>query len=94
MPKRTFDYHPEATVEASEAYQWYARRSDRAAEGFWQELREARQRVTQQPEAWAKYLHGTRCYKLDRYPFGLMYIERGEKIIKRRPGYWRKRLKD
>jgi hypothetical protein len=101
MPRKTFDYHPDATTEASEAFQWYAERSDRAAKSFWQELRKARQCATRQPDSWPKYLHGTRCYKLNRFPFVLVYIERGEKIIgiaeahlKRGPGYWRKRLKD
>jgi hypothetical protein len=101
MPKVTFDYHPEAIAEASQAYQWYAERSDRVADSFWHELRQARHRVTQQPESWNLYLHGTRCYQLNRFPFGLVYIPRGEKIIgiavahfKRRPGYWRKRLID
>jgi hypothetical protein len=64
-------------------------------------LRRAHQTVSDQSEAWSAYLHGTRIFQLKRYPFGLVYIERGEKIIgiavahlKRRPGYWRKRLDD
>ena len=103
MAKRgqLFEFHPEAVLETIEATDWYAERSLDAATRFKAELRIAERRVTQHPESWAKYLHGTRCYKLDRFPFGLVYIERGKKIIgvavahlKRRPGYWRKRLKD
>jgi plasmid stabilization system protein ParE len=101
MPNQRFEYHPEAIAEATEAYDWYAERNENAAERFWEELRRARQMVTKDPASWSPYLHGTRCFLLDRYPYGLVYIERGGKIIgvavahlKRRPGYWRKRLGD
>ena len=98
-PGRSFDFHPEAMIEAGEAAQWYAERSVDASENFKSELRRAERLVTQRPEAWAKYLHGTRCLQLKRFPYGLVYIERGERIVgvavahlKRRPGYWRHRL--
>lgn len=99
MPNLEFAYHPEAVAEASEAFHWYAKRSETAADGFWNELRAARAAIVTQPETWSSYLHGTRCLKLDRFPYGLVYIERQERIIgiavahlHRRPGYWRKRL--
>jgi toxin ParE1/3/4 len=103
MAKRgpLFEFHPEAILEAIEATEWYAERSPNAERRFKAELRIAESRVTQRPDAWNLYLHGTRCCQLNRFPFGLVYIQRGEKIIgiavahfKRRPGYWRKRLKD
>jgi len=101
MPNQRFEYHPEAIAEATEAYNWYAERDETAAERFWQELGRARQWVTEEPDSWSPYLHSTRCFLLDRYPYGLVYVERGEKIIgiavahlKRRPGYWRKRLEN
>jgi len=101
MPGQKFEYHPEAVREATEAFHWYAERSEDAADRFWQELRRARQSVTRRPTTWSPYLHGTRCFQLARFPFGLVYIERGERIIgmavahlERRPGYWRNRLPD
>ncbi len=94
-----FEYHPEAISEAAEAYRWYFERSEKAAEGFWQELHRARQLVTGQPESWNPYFHGTRCFRLHRYPFGLVYVQRSNLIfglavahLKRRPGYWRDRM--
>jgi plasmid stabilization system protein ParE len=96
-----FEYHPEAIGEAWEAFHWYGERSEHAAEGFWNELHHARIAVTRQPQTWPSYLHGTRCLKLKRYPYALVYIERNDRIIgvavahlKRRPGYWRQRLAD
>ena len=101
MSNHEFEYHPEAIGEAWEAFHWYAERSEAAADDFWDELHVARQAATCQPETWSPYLHGTRCFPLKRFPYGLVYIERGERIIgiavahfRRRPGYWRKRLAD
>lgn len=99
MSDRAFEYHPDAIQEAWEAYHWYGERSELAAERFWQELRRAREWVTQNPLAGSPYLHGTRCRRLKRFPYGLIYIERADRIIgiavahlKRRPAYWRNRL--
>lgn len=99
MAGHSFEYHPEAIAEAAEAYRWYAERSEEAAENFWAELRLARELVTQRPRLRAIHLHGARCFRLKRFPYGLIYIERGDRIIglavahlRRRPGYWRRRL--
>jgi plasmid stabilization system protein ParE len=100
MPGHEFEYLPEAIAEATQAFNWYAERSENAADRFWDELRAARRQVTDRPATWNPYLHGTRCYQLSNFPYGLVYIERGERIIgiavahlNRRPGYWRQRLK-
>lgn len=99
MPGHSFEYHPEATAEGAEAYQWYSERSDQVGEDFLAELRRAREAVTKRPRIRAEYLHGARCFRLQRFPYGLIYIERGERIIglavahlRRRPGYWHNRL--
>ena len=95
MSDRVFEY----LVEAREAYQWYLERDSEVAERFWQQLRHARNLATERPTAWPPYLHGTRCYRLHRFPYGLVYIECGEVTVglavahlKRRPGYWKDRL--
>lgn len=99
--RRNFEFHPEAMIEAKEAADWYAERSLIASADFKKELRHAELLVTRQPETWSSYLHGTRCFSLKRLPYGLVYIERGDRIIgiavahfRRRPGYWRERLAD
>jgi plasmid stabilization system protein ParE len=101
MPGQAFEYHPEAISEAWEVFHWYDDRSERAAEDFWQELRRARQSVAMHPSSWMPHVFGTRCFKLKHFPYALVYIEREDRIIgiavahlKRRPGYWRKRLTD
>jgi hypothetical protein len=97
--QKPFDFHPEAMIEAREAVEWYSERSPLAAKHFKSELQEAERQIRQDPQRWAIYLHGTRYFKLRRFPFTLVYAERGDRIIgvavahmKRRPGYWRTRL--
>jgi len=103
MAKRLaiFEFHHEAILETLEAVDWYEERSLDAASEFKLELRRAEDSVRRHPRSWTPYLHNTRCVKLHRFPYVLVYIERGERIIgvavahlKRRPGYWRKRLQD
>ncbi len=99
MPNLPFEYLPEAILEAHEAFHWYARKSPRVAEHFWEELVRAREMVAGSPYAWTPYYHGTRIFQLRKYPYGLVYVPRPEKIIgvavchiSRRPGYWRLRV--
>jgi hypothetical protein len=99
MSGQVFEYHIEAINEAWEAFHWYDSQSANAADLFWEELRSARRSVSLHPESWTPYLLGTRCYKLRRFPYVLVYLDRGDLIIgiavahlKRRPGYWQGRL--
>ena len=98
-PLQPFEYHLEAIHEARAAYQWYAERSQRAADGFIDELDRAEELVRGHPQIAGGYYHGTRCWKLRRYPFGLVYIERDDTVfcvavahLKRKPGYWKDRI--
>ena len=99
MRRRNFEFHPEAIIEAKEAADWYAKRSLDAATNFKTALRRAEDLILRSPETWGHYFHGTRYFRLNRFPYGLVYIERSDRIIglavahfKRRPGYWRERL--
>jgi toxin ParE1/3/4 len=97
----TFNFHPEAILEARDAAKWYDERSHDAALNFKSQLRRAEDSVTRYPRSWTPYLHGTRCFKLEHFPYALVYVEREDQItgiavahLNRRPGYWRKRLAD
>jgi hypothetical protein len=98
---RRFDFHPEAILESRAAADWYAERSLDASIDFKLALRDAELAVTDSPETWPAYLLGTRCLRLKRFPYGLIYAVRRDRIVgiavahlSRRPGYWRKRLRD
>ena len=89
---------PEAIAEAQEAFHWYAKRSQRAADGFIAELDVAVARISEQTQLFASYLQGTRRYLLKRYPYAIVFREQTDVIqvvavahCKRRPGYWKDR---
>jgi toxin ParE1/3/4 len=88
-------FHPEAAAEVERAQAWYEERSVFAAAGFLQELTRVVRRLRSTPQLHPPAEHGTRRILLDRYPFSVIYILRGEEIFivavahhKRRPGYW------
>jgi hypothetical protein len=92
-------YHPEAAAEILPAIRWYLEKSSTAAIDFFEQLRHAEQMVQQSPEHWGSYLHGTRVYRLNRFPYGLVYQVREGYILvvavahlNRKPGYWKDRL--
>lgn len=92
-------YHPKASDEIDQAFGWYAMRSARAADGFYEQYFAAVKKVGRQPSRSSPYLHGTQRIILDRYPFSIIFRELPRKIeivavahAKRKPGYWAKRL--
>jgi plasmid stabilization system protein ParE len=91
--------HPEAEAESDGAFEWYWARSESAALGFDEALRDAFNTLRRSPRMCAPYLHGTHRVVLDRYPFSVVFRELLHEIqivavahAKRRPGYWTHRL--
>lgn len=94
------EYLEEALAEAEEAARWYAGRSASAAAGFCEEIDAAESAITDFPEAWPPFDHGTRRYLLRRYPFSIIYRVESPRVLivavahgRRRPGYWKSRLR-
>lgn len=92
-------YHPSAQIEIEAAYDWYFGRSPQAADGFYEELIPALDRVREYSYQYPPHLYGTQRLVLSRYPFSVVFRERLHDIqivavahAKRRPGYWAKRL--
>jgi plasmid stabilization system protein ParE len=99
MAPLPIELHPEAIAEARDARVWYAERSPVAASAFMAELDLAVDRISGSPDRWATYLHGTRRYLLNRFPYFVVYRVTGNKLQvvavahgRKRPGYWRHRL--
>jgi plasmid stabilization system protein ParE len=97
---RELEYLAEALAEAEAAARWYAERSPAAGLGFDDEVAAAEAAITERPEAWPLFVHGTRRYLLRRYPFCIVYRFDADRIVivavahaKRRPGYWKQRAK-
>lgn len=100
MSSYLLDTHPDARVDAIEAYDWYAERSPMAADAFQAELERAGEAICRSPLIWGNYLFGTRRYLLKRFPYLVVYrvVDLRIEIIavahgRRRPGFWTHRLR-
>ena len=99
MARLPLEFHPDARIDAIEAYDWYAGRSQKAADAFQEQLQDAGRAIQHSPERWANYLFGTRRYLMRRYPFVIVYrvaVDRIEIMAvahgRQKPGYWKGRL--
>lgn len=98
MPSRVVELHPAALEDIRGAREWYASRSEFAAAGFFSEVEDGLERIAERPEAWPRFLHGTRRFLLRRYSYSVVYRLTPSAIQvvavahgKRRPGFWRDR---
>jgi plasmid stabilization system protein ParE len=99
MNNPTFEFHPEALLEAWGARHWYAERNAQTASAFLAELEHAQEQVITFPDRWPAHVHGTRRYRFRRFPYVLVYHATPQRVTvlavahsKRRPGYWKTRL--
>ena len=98
----TFEFLYPASREFEEAFDWYAQRSERAAEGFRAVVHDAIQRAIKNPTS-AGFLIGKRSrkIKLDPYRYGLIYFIYGDFLYivaiapnRKPPHYWKHRIKN
>ncbi len=98
--RRVVDVLPQAIEEAREARDYYLSKSAAAEEAFRKELEHAVAMIREHPGTWPTYVHGSRRFVLHRFPFSVVYrtADASSLIVaiahaKRKPGYWRSRLK-
>lgn len=98
MPRASVAVHPTARTELQGAYGWYFERSPTAAVAFLDEIDQAIEAISENPNKWPLYIEGTRRFVLRRFPFSVVYREAASAILvvafahgRRRPGYWRNR---
>ncbi len=96
MPGVSVVFHPAAVEEAQAVRQWYAARSQSAADSFLAELDSGIEAISLAPERWPLFVHGTRRYLFHRFPFQLVYRVVNDVVHvvalahgRRRPGYWK-----
>ena len=94
-------FHPDADAELTEAAQYYESRQPGLGSDFLAEVERALDQVLTNPEVCQKLGRRARCKSLWRFPYNLIYAVYPERtrIVafahqKRRPYYWRKRLKN
>ena|SRR5271155_505748 len=92
--------HEQAAAEYEHATDWYLARSELAAVRFVAEVEHAVEAISAAPRRWPLYAHGTRRILFRRFPFAIIYRELPAVIQvlaiahgRRRPGYWKDRLK-
>lgn len=90
-----------AEVELDEAVAWYADKGQAAVTLFLAEIATARSRILDHPFAWHPLGDQFRRYRLNRFPYGLIYVVDTDEIVilavahhSRRPDYWRDRLRN
>lgn len=98
---RTVRYHPEARAEFLHDVEYFARISIRLAELYDKAVHTAEKQAAATPEAWPKYGRKTRRVVDRKFKFSLVYLHSENEIYvvavapaKRKPGYWRRRLRD
>jgi toxin ParE1/3/4 len=94
---RFFD---EAAEEIEETAAWYGKRSPAARAGFLQEIDRALDVILEAPARWPLDADGTRRYVCRTFPYTVIYFVEDEIVFvvavahqKRRPRYWRDRLR-
>jgi len=97
---RSIRYHDDARAEFLHEVQFYAVLSTRLAARFERAIRAAEIHAAESPELWPKYRHKTRRVLDRNFKFSLVYLYSDSEIVdiavapfRRRPGYWRARLK-
>ena len=93
--------HPDADAEVTEAARYYESREPGLGSDLLGEVERALDQILTSPEASRKIARRVRRKSLWRFPYNLVYAVYPDRIRiaacahqKRRPFYWRKRLKD
>lgn len=94
-------FHPDADAEVTEAAQFYEARSPGLGWALIEEVQRSLAQIAATPEAYQQIGKRVRRKPLWRFPYNLIYAMYPDRIRivafahqKRRPFYWRKRLKD
>jgi plasmid stabilization system protein ParE len=97
---RKVRYHPEARAEFLHEVEYLAAISARLAEHYDKAVHSAEEQAANTPESWPKYKHRTRRVIDRRFKFSMVYLHNENEIYvvaiaptKRKPGYWRLRLR-
>jgi hypothetical protein len=95
----TFRLHRSARREVAEAIEYYDAQLPGLGADFAREVDSAITQVLGWPSAWQLVEMGLRRYRLQRFPYGVVYRVTGQEILivavmhlSRDPGYWTDRI--
>ncbi|MBI5025569.1 MAG: type II toxin-antitoxin system RelE/ParE family toxin [Nitrospirae bacterium] len=90
---------PEAEEEMYEAARYYESQASGLGIDYLSEVERAVASIAESPETWPKFDGELRRRLVRRFPFGILYYIESEEIVivavahlRRRPGYWKKRI--
>lgn len=96
---KSFDFHPEALIEADKAAQFYEERQFDLGKRFVEALGDALIRIKRKPDLYRKINGNIRKCRILRFPYGIIFRDQVENIeviavmhLKRKPGYWKSRV--
>ncbi|MBW2185596.1 MAG: type II toxin-antitoxin system RelE/ParE family toxin [Deltaproteobacteria bacterium] len=91
-------FHPDVYQEIEASWSWYQNKADGLGDDFLRELESAYQLIQQLPTTWPLFQKGFRRYLLLRFPYSVIYRERGGELLvvaimhnSRKTGYWLQR---
>ena len=94
----TYSFHPDAEVELNASVDYYEECQINLGLEFAHEVYKTIQRIREFPSAWRKLDGNTRRCLTNRFPFGVIYYQKDDKIIilavmqlQRKPNYWKSR---
>lgn len=93
-------FHHEAEEEYADAAEYYAGIEPELGGRFYDEIERLIRDVRQNPERFRLFDAPIRRHFSDVFPYAVLYVDQPERVLiiavmhmKRRPGYWRPRLK-
>jgi hypothetical protein len=94
-----FYFHPQAGLELSDTVDYYDHCEFGLGLEFAEEVYSTIERIIEYPTSSAEISQSTRRCLINRFPYGIIYQEKGQAIriiaianLHRRPGYWEKRI--
>ena len=97
---KAYEFLESAQIELEEDVQYFNEQRAGLGFEFAKEVADTITRILRYPEAWAKLSRRTRRCRTKRFPYGVIYQIRGDKILivaimhlRRKPLYWRDRVK-
>jgi hypothetical protein len=97
---KDYDFLEPAQIELEEEVKYFNGEQESLGYEFAREVAGTITRILRYPEAWTRLSKRTRRCRTKRFPYGVIYQIRGDKILivaiahlRRKPFYWRHRVK-
>ncbi|HXK27653.1 MAG TPA: type II toxin-antitoxin system RelE/ParE family toxin [Candidatus Binatia bacterium] len=96
---KDYDFLEPAQIELEEEVNYYNEQRAGLGYEFAREVANTISRMLRYPEAWTKLSQRTRRCRTKRFPYGVIYQIRGDRLLivtvghlRRKPFYWRNRV--